>query len=341
MLKKLIVKSLFAGTLSIISLIFITSESRNEIITVQHSKQESVDSVNAFIKAFESQNIEDLYKQAAEVEELGKPAVQPLMTIVLNHTHNRILRKMAFELIRNIKYASPDSIELMIQIMNDENEDPLIRGEAAWTLGEVGAVEAINPLVAILRDKNEESRIRKLSATSLGLINEAQTQDVLLEIALDTNDNAKVRSAAIEALGINNNYNKEEILINLLEDESWEVQLASIRRASKIKDKKVMQMLHNKLIKHSAKETKQQSEINDAIVKSLIDSLKNAKDSDSVPILINVLKSNDPYYSALAGDALGEIGARESLFEVEEVLNGAKDPFQIRLLQKAQRRLSD
>ena len=86
---------------------------------------------------------------------------------------------------------------------------------------------------------------------------------------------------------------------------------------------------------------KDSSAINDTIVKTCLNSLSGLKDPKSVPILIEILKGNDKLYSALAGEALGEIGDRENLSAIEEILNNTTDPLQLKLLEKAYEKLSE
>lgn len=291
----------------------------------------------AFQKAFYSQNREELYKQAESIKKLGKDAITQLLDIVVDKQHDVLFRKMAFELVRDIGLSIAEA-DLLIDIINDKTDDQLIRGEAAWALGLTGSTEAVDPLIAILSNKEEDSRIRKLSATSLGLINDARAEDVLIQSVNNIDNDNKVRAASAEALGYIHSPKALHTLLGSLNDQSWEVQIASSKGLSKFEDDKAVQALNSQLLRYVQRN---RTDISDAVVRSIIDSLSSMKASESVPVLISIVKGEDQYYSALAGKTLGEIGDRSALLPTEEALRNATDPFQIRLLTEARRKLSE
>lgn len=107
---------------------------------------------------------------------------------------------------------------------------------------------------------------------------------------------------------------------------------------SKIGGDKATRALNNKLINYIQKE---KSDINNAVIKALIESISKIKNPKSVPILINILKGDDILFSSYAGQALGEIGDKTALPAIEEVLNNASDPLQIKRLKEAYSNLTE
>jgi len=304
---------------------------------LRHQENEEITNhIAAFESAFYSQNREQLFKEAEAIKKLGKEAIPQLLDIIANKEYKVVFRKMAFELIRDIG-PSAGEVNLLIRIMKDKTDDPLIRGEAAWALGLTGSVEVVDSLIEILSDKTEDLRLRKLSATSLGLIGDTRAEDLLIFTALDKNENSKVRTASINALGHIKTSKAVDTAIYSLGDESWSVQIASANVLSKFTDDKVVQALNDQLIIFIDNEN---SDVKDAVVESIINSLSEIKSPNSVPALIEVLKGKDNLYSALAGKALGEIGDKRALLPIEDALKNAIDPFEIRLLSEAQNKLS-
>ena len=297
------------------------------------------DHVKALRKAFYSGGKNDLYKEASQVQKLGKDALPELFDIAGNKNENPILRKMAFELIRNIGPSREDA-NLLINIIKDKSDNPYLRGEAAWTLGLTHSAQALNPLIEVLKNKKEDARIRKLSAVSLGVLANQDAQEVLIQVAADVNDNAKVRSAAVGALGSFKSQEAHNAVISLLKDQSWQVQVAAAKCLSKCGDSDTVTALNAELINTTINNKKAKSDENDAVVQSIIDSLTQIKSPKSVAVLIEVLKGNDGFYRALAGQALGEIGDKKALGPVKEALDKAADPFDVRLLTEAYKKLS-
>lgn len=312
------------------------TKSDNNLPEVQGNKLIS-NHIAAFEKAFHLENRAELNEEAKSIIKIGKPSVPQLMDIIINKNYDSLYRKMIFEMIREIGYVR--EANLLIKIMNDQDDDPLIRGEAAWTLGKVKSLEAVEPLIEILKNKKEEERVRKLSAVSLGLIAEPKAEGVLTQILHDQNDNDKVRAGAAEALGCLGSSSVLDTLIYSLDDENWQVQVVAAQSLAKIGGNKAAQALNNKLTNYI--NNKETSKIDDAVIKSIITSLSDIKSSESVPILINILKGEDPLYSALAGEALGKIGDKKASSAIEEVLNKAIDPLQIKLLKEAYEKLSE
>lgn len=305
---------------------------------LRHQENEEITNhIAAFESAFYSQNREQLFKEAEAIKKLGKEAIPQLLNIVSDKKYEPVFRQMAFELIRDTG-LSVEEVGLLIGIMNDKTDDPLIRGEAALALGLTGSIEAVNPLIEVLSNKEEDTRIRKLSAISLGLIKDARAENILIQTVNHYENDNKVRSAAVEALGYIHTHRGLDTLLASLNDQSWEVQIAASRGLSGFGGDKAVQALNNQLLYYMQEES---LDTNDAVVKSIIDSLSSIKSTESVTVLIKVLEGTDQYFSSLAGEALGEIGDRRAIVPIEEVLNNAIDPFQTKILTEALKKLSE
>jgi len=292
--------------------------------------------VKSFAESFYSNNMDQLNRLAGSIFNLGQKAIPELLNIISDQSHDPLFRKMAFELVRDIGLSSKD-VELLTEMARNKNENSIIRGEAVWALGFTGSQDAIEPLIDFLSDKKEENRIRKLAATSLGLLDAKQAEYVLIETLNNRENSSRVRAASAEALGLINNPLNSEILQNSIHDQSWEVQISSIKALAHVDDESSSAALQKKLIKQIQNEKK---DVNDAIVKSTIDSLVLLNSETSVPVLKEILKGKDYYYSALSGNALGELGDPRSIPVILEVLKTANDPFQVRLLEEALKKLN-
>jgi len=293
--------------------------------------------VKSFAESFYSNNIDELNRSAGSIFKLGQKAIPELLNIISDQSHDPLFRKMAFELVRDIGLSFRD-VQLLTEMARNKNEDSIIRGEAVWALGFTGSQDAIDPLIDFLSDKKEEDRIRKLAATSLGLLDAKQAGHVLIETLNNRENSSRVRAASAEALGLINNPLNSEILQNAIHDQSWEVQISSIKALAQFDDESSSSALQKKLIKQIQNEKK---DVNDAIVKSTIDSLVLLNSETSVPVLKEILKGKDYYYSALSGNALGELGDPRSIPVILEVLKTANDPFQVRLLEEALKKLNE
>jgi HEAT repeat protein len=293
--------------------------------------------VKSFAQSFYSNNLDELNMLAGIIFKLGKKAIPDLLNIISDQSEDPLLRKMTFELVRDIG-LSPDDVKMMADIARNKTENTIIRGEAVWALGLTSSQEAVEPLIEFLSDENEVSRIRKLAATSLGLLEAEQAGHVLIETLNNKNNSNRVRAAFAEAIGLLNNPLNKEVLHGSINDQSWEVQISSVKALATFDDESSSLLLQKKLTKQIQNK---KTDINDAIVKSIIDSLILLNSKSSVPVLKGILKGNDPFYSSLSGQALGELGDPQSIPEISEVLKTANDIFQIRLLEEALDKLSE
>ncbi len=292
--------------------------------------------IKSFAESFYSNDLDELNRLAGIIFKLGEKVVPDLLNIISDQSNDPLLRKMAFELVRDIGLSHKD-VKMMTEIARNKKENSIIRGEAVWALGYTASQEAIEPLIEFLSDKKEEDRIRKLAAISLGLLDAEQAGHLLIETLNNKENSNKVRAASAEAIGLLNNPIHSEVLHDSIDDRSWEVQISSVKALAYFDDESSSLSLQKKLIKQVQND---KTDVNDALVKSTIDSLVLLNSETSVPVLKEILKGKDSYYSALSGQALGELGDLQSIPEILEVFKAANDPFQVRLLEEALNKLN-
>ena len=108
------------------------------------------------------------------------------------------------------KIGSVDAVPALIQLLQDQDEDPRVRLNADWALGKIGVPEAIKAveyagqgrkakkLIKELQDQNPE--VRANAVRTLGQIGERAKNAVpTLTLALQDKD-INVRASAIRAL---------------------------------------------------------------------------------------------------------------------------------------------
>lgn len=89
-----------------------------------------------------------------------------------------------------------DVVEPLVDVLDQDN-DSYIRGAAAWALGKIGDLRAIDPLIRAFNDN--DSYVQWSAAEALAEINESKTVELLIK-ALDDNS-SDVRETAAQALG--------------------------------------------------------------------------------------------------------------------------------------------
>jgi HEAT repeat protein len=79
-----------------------------------------------------------------------------------------------------------------------QNDNRLLRADAAKALGEIGDPKAVDPLIDALGDK--DSNVRYAAAMALGKINDEGAVEELTRVA-QNGKNPNVQEAAAKALG--------------------------------------------------------------------------------------------------------------------------------------------
>lgn len=159
---------------------------------------------NQEIKSEEQKKIDELIralgtrywdKAAAALEEIGEPAVEPLIEAML--------------------YGSGRTPE-----------------NAAYTLARFESEKVEKALIAVLKDRKFSSRVRAAAAESLGEMRSKKAEIPLIDAV--TNDEGQVRYKAIEALVKIGSDKAEEAIIEALKDEDEEVRYWALVALEKI-----------------------------------------------------------------------------------------------------------
>jgi len=88
----------------------------------------------------------------------------------------------------------PDSIRILIEILEDKKASLFVQGSVSLALGRIGDHRAIDPLVKMLEDEKVQKLNRALAAVALGLLGDRRDLPVMTRIAKDVNYRAQINS---------------------------------------------------------------------------------------------------------------------------------------------------
>ncbi len=251
------------------------------------------------------------------------------------YSSNELKRLKAAEVIKNGSDSDKNRY-LNIFLSKLKDDDTNVRETAAFVLGEIGDIRAIDLLIVTLNDN--VSSVREHSAIALGKLRDSRAVNPLI---LKLKDHVPiVRAAAARALGTLCDYKAPESLIEALNDEDFEVREDTISSLGEIGDPRTVEPLIAKLkIPHAdiSSLALALGQIRDPrAVKPLIAALDDADeaqryfivmalgsigDSRAVDPLIKALKDNDADVRQNAIFALGSIGNSKALGPLNESLN--------------------
>lgn len=176
-----------------------------------------------------------------------------------------------------------------------ENEDKLMRGNAAKALGEIGDPRAVPPL--ILRITDTHSNVRLQATRALGNLRASTALDQII-IALLQDGSQSVKGEAARALGILGDPTAIAPLIDAMEDPTSSVRSRAAESLGMLNDPSVVQpLVHTALMD-------QESDVRNHARKALV----AMGDHDSVtPLFIDRLNDEAPQVRCNAADALGSL----------------------------------
>ncbi len=120
-----------------------------------------------------------------------------------------------------------------------EDDDPIVRRNAAYALGRMGHGRAVKPLIRLLDD--EESRVRANATTALGRTGDGQGIEPLAAALKDTD--SRVRACAATALGEIHDVRVVEPLAAALKDTDSRVRASAAAALGEIHDVRVVEPL--------------------------------------------------------------------------------------------------
>lgn len=272
---------------------------------------------------------------AKALVKIGEAAVEPVANAAKHG--NWLVRLAALGVLKEI--GADKSIETFINALKDQNS--IIRGYAATTLGDHPREEATELLLALLGDKDpnvvpnviyalycvgdkvvkpalpklrdENPAIRFYVVTLLGYIGNSGATAPLAEM-LKSEKDASIRRMIAWALGMIGDEKAFDPLADLLlKDRSWEIRCAAAKALNDIGDEKAIESL----LKAAADAN---PNVRVAALRALAD-LGNDKATDSIK---EMLKS-DPHAGvrSAAAAGLGGIGGQAA---VDSLINALDDP---------------
>jgi protein-S-isoprenylcysteine O-methyltransferase Ste14 len=139
----------------------------------------------------EADNFGEKRRAAAELESIGRPAMEPLLALLRDdHPNVRAYSATALGSMGSDSVVSP-----LVALLHDR--DAYVRRSAAGALGRTRSQQAIQPLVEALRDRGRG--ISGAAALALGQINHPDVVNPLIEALRDTA--LKATREAVMALG--------------------------------------------------------------------------------------------------------------------------------------------
>ncbi len=120
--------------------------------------------------------------RVAEIGKLGAPeAISPLLNVLQTDPDAQVRAAAAYALRRFKGTANEMVVVTLLNTLQNQQEDAAVRGEAAESLGELGAHQAVPALIAALQDP--AANIRLESAFALGLIGDTRALPELTYVA--------------------------------------------------------------------------------------------------------------------------------------------------------------
>jgi len=165
------------------------------------------------------------------VEAIGLPAVLPLTRALedvlpekrANAAYALRLLGTEHELDKELTGALQKSVEILASLLEDENE--MVRGNAALALAGLKETGSAEKLKAMLKDP--AGFPRAMAASALALLQETSAVEDILPLLDDADRN--VRAHAARALGLLKDMSARDGLVEKLSDASEEVRLSSLK----------------------------------------------------------------------------------------------------------------
>ena len=188
------------------------------------------------------------------------------------------------------------AVDPLLIVLQDKGSTPETRAASARTLGMIGDRRAIKGLAVVLKD--ERYFVRQQAAIALGQMGDAAVS-LLLEMA--NSSTPTTREAAIEALGATNSSRAVERVIEALSDSNTNVRSAAVRALGDSSSEGAVPHLLA-LLRDESGDLRAQAGVSLARLGPI-----------ALPGLISALRDGKPYVRQLAASALGDIGSREAV----------------------------
>jgi len=238
------------------------------------------------------------YYAAEALIGIGAKAVLPLIEVLRSQRESDRARAS-----RVLWRIGPPAVEPLIGVVQDRNAAPESRAAAAHALGVIADARAIKSLTLLLKD--ERYFVRQEAAFALGQMGEGAI-DHLLEIA--NSSVPATRESAIEALGNFKSPRSITKLIEALSDSNASVRSAAVKALGETQSPAAVTPLLALLRDESG------------ALKSQAAAALARLGPVALPSLVSSLRDNRPSIRQLAAEALGDIGAKEAVAALIELI---------------------
>jgi HEAT repeat protein len=200
------------------------------------------------------------------------------------------------------RIGSP-SVDSLIVVLQEKGTTPEMRASAAYALGVIGDKRAIKSLTSLLRD--ERYFVRLQAARALSQMGDAAL-DQLLEMS--NSSTPSTREAAVEALGSGGSSRALDRVIDALSDSNSNVRAAAVRALGESASERGVAPLLT-LMRDESSTLRAQASVSLARLGPV-----------ALPKLVAALRDSKPSVRQLAAEALGEIGSREAVAPLVELI---------------------
>jgi len=235
-----------------------------------------------------------------EIQKYGTYAVPALIDALADETNSR-LRVRAADALGKI--GDPKALHALILAMDDSQYT--VRESAARALGQTKDARAVDALVKAFQ--NGDWGMRKASAKALGNIGDVKAVEGLLQAIADPSKKDVDRYIARMAI-VKIGDPAVDTLITALNNKSLQVRLYVIDALGEIKDRRALEPLMKAF---ESKELRGRAAM----------ALRYFKEPRVIKLLIGALHDQDAYIRSVSAEALGEIGDKQAVDPIIELLN--------------------
>ncbi|HKP85424.1 MAG TPA: HEAT repeat domain-containing protein [Blastocatellia bacterium] len=238
------------------------------------------------------------YYAAEALIGIGAKATLPLIEVLRSERESDRAR-----VTRVLWRIGPPAVEPLIALVQDKSATPETRSAAAQTLGMIGDVRAIKSLMLLLRD--DRYFVRQQAAFALGQMGDGAI-DQLLDAA--NSSSPATKESAIEALGNFKSPRAVDKLIDALSDSNATVRSAAVKALGETSSERALTPLLSMLKDESS------------ALRSQAAAALARLGQVALTGLIGSLRDNRPYVRQLAAEALGDIGSKEAVAPLVELI---------------------
>lgn len=218
------------------------------------------------------------------------------------------------------KTDSPETIALLVQIIQNEKERYSIRNTAVDALAGLGSSEAKDALLAIVKTGVTEARVRSNLVEKLRKYDKEKVVDLLVQFA-DTDESYATRVAAIEGLAALKAGDRADLIVTLVEFKSQhdQVRNAALEALADLDDPRGLELA----MKYAAYGYMDRAR--PTAIRTIGKLSKHDKDK-AVTYLLVLLNDPEGRTRNAAGSALADIGDERAIEPIKAMAETNRDP---------------